>query len=121
MCNTLPGTYVKHVQKAPNFVYLTRDQRLLYVFFYSSLLCSSKKFLQPVWRRQVLNSVASLTSFAGCYFLTYGGRGRAIQNRSAENDKQVLTVGDGIEQRGNGIPNCFRRHFETRQEIRTRV
>jgi hypothetical protein len=55
-------------------------------------------------------------------FLFTGGRGRrAIQNRSGENDKQVLTVGDGIEQRGSGIPNCFRRHFETRQEIRTRV
>jgi hypothetical protein len=71
MFNTLPGTYVKHVQNAPNFVYLTKDQRLLYVF-YSSLLCSSENFLQPVWRRQVQNSVASLTSFAGCYFFTYG-------------------------------------------------
>jgi hypothetical protein len=39
-------------------------------------------------------------------FLFTGGRGRrAIQNRSAENDKQVLTVRDGIEQRGSGIPN----------------
>jgi hypothetical protein len=109
-------------KKAPNFVFPARNQRLLYVFFYSSLSCSSEKFLQKVWRRQVPNSVASLTSLAGCYFLTCGGRGRrAIQNRSAENDKQVLAVGDGIEQRGSGIPNCFRRHFETRQEIRTRV
>lgn len=54
---------------APNFVSSTRNQRLFSVFFYSSLLCSSEKFLQPVWRRQVPNSVASLTSFAGCYFL----------------------------------------------------
>jgi hypothetical protein len=121
MSNTLPGTYVKDVQKAPNFVYLTRDQSLSCMYSSTPLLCS-ENFLQPVWRRQVPNLVASLTSFAGCYFLTYGGRGRRpIQNRSAENDKQVLTVGDGIEQRGSGIPNCFRRHFETRQEIRTRV
>jgi hypothetical protein len=43
-------------------------------------------------------------------FLFTGVRGRrAIQNRSAENEK---IVGDGIEQRGSGIPNCFRRHFE---------
>ncbi len=35
----------------------------------TTLLCSSENFLQPVWRRQVPNSVASLTSFAGCYFL----------------------------------------------------
>jgi hypothetical protein len=72
MSNTLPGTYVKHVQKTPNFVYLTRDQSLLYPFFYSSLLCSSEKILQPVWRRQVPNWVASWTSLAGWYFLTYG-------------------------------------------------
>jgi len=38
---------------------------VLYVFYYSSLLCSLEKFLQPVWRRQVPNSFASLTSFAG--------------------------------------------------------
>jgi len=75
MSGMLPGPthYLEPMfKKAPNFVYLTRDQRLLYVFFYSSLLCSSENFLQPVCRRQVPNSVASLTSLAGCYFLTYG-------------------------------------------------
>jgi hypothetical protein len=38
----------------------------------AALLCSSENFVQPVWRRQVPNSVVSLTSFAVCSFLTYG-------------------------------------------------
>jgi hypothetical protein len=42
MSNPLPGTYVKIVPKAPNFVYLTRDQTLLYVLFYSSPLLFRK-------------------------------------------------------------------------------
>jgi hypothetical protein len=71
MSNTVPGTYVKHVQKAPNFVYLTRDQILLYVFLYSSPL---------LFRKISSTSLASPSSefscildfLCGLLFLTYG-------------------------------------------------